>query len=284
MITGMHRSGTSLIVKLLEQHGFFAGVKQDPNREALFFQIRNEWMLRRSGGSWDNPLPIQWAQADDYFRNEIDQRLKQSLSGWELARFVGWGTYFFKQTMNHPWGWKDPRTIFTFKFWAPFFPKAKLLLMVRNGIDVAHSLQTRQTRDQKEKKYHSFSKLKLSKRLKDAIFPFEPYILQSTRCLDIKRAFDLWHIYQTEAVKLLANYSGPKLLVRFEDLLNNPQKVLPKVFKFCELEDASDFTAELKSLNKDRAYSFVSNPKLVELYQNVKDTEFMVHFGYNAIV
>ena len=37
LITGMHRSGTSLLVEILEKNGIFFGAYQDHNRESIFF-------------------------------------------------------------------------------------------------------------------------------------------------------------------------------------------------------------------------------------------------------
>ena len=39
IITGMHRSGTTLIVKLLENNGVYFGSYKDSNKESIFFQL-----------------------------------------------------------------------------------------------------------------------------------------------------------------------------------------------------------------------------------------------------
>ena len=41
------------------------------------------------------------------------------------------------------WGWKDPRTTITFPIWLQVFPKAKILHILRNGVDVAISIYRR---------------------------------------------------------------------------------------------------------------------------------------------
>ena len=56
-IFGMHRSGTTLLVKLLHELGLFAGNNWDPNAEPWYLLRRNEWILRRAGGAWDRPTP-----------------------------------------------------------------------------------------------------------------------------------------------------------------------------------------------------------------------------------
>jgi len=41
------------------------------------------------------------------------------------------------------WGWKDPRNSLTLPFWQQLFPKLKTLIMVRNPLEVAHSMRKR---------------------------------------------------------------------------------------------------------------------------------------------
>ena len=56
IITGMHRSGTSLLAKLAKDLGLFAGTKLDPNCESIFFQQLNIWLLQLAGANWSNPI------------------------------------------------------------------------------------------------------------------------------------------------------------------------------------------------------------------------------------
>src|SRR3954449_9453301 len=56
---GMHRSGTSMLGRLLEELGMFFGTRKDENNEALFFQEMNNWLLTQCGGRWDNPGPFK---------------------------------------------------------------------------------------------------------------------------------------------------------------------------------------------------------------------------------
>lgn len=55
IIIGMHRSGTSLLSRVLEQTGVFMGNKKDENNEALFFLKFNDWILKQANATWDNP-------------------------------------------------------------------------------------------------------------------------------------------------------------------------------------------------------------------------------------
>ena len=41
------------------------------------------------------------------------------------------------------WGWKDPRNSLTLPFWQDLLPGMKTLIMVRNPLEVAHSMKER---------------------------------------------------------------------------------------------------------------------------------------------
>src|SRR5207244_12755673 len=41
------------------------------------------------------------------------------------------------------WGWKDPRNSLTLPFWQDLLPGMKMLIVVRNPLEVAHSMRER---------------------------------------------------------------------------------------------------------------------------------------------
>ena len=55
LISGMHRSGTSMVTRILDKCGFTIGNKLDSNSESLFFQRINIWMMSLISSSWDDP-------------------------------------------------------------------------------------------------------------------------------------------------------------------------------------------------------------------------------------
>ena len=55
LLSGMHRSGTSMVTDILNKCGLIIGNKLDSNNESLFFQRINIWMMSLLGSSWDNP-------------------------------------------------------------------------------------------------------------------------------------------------------------------------------------------------------------------------------------
>jgi hypothetical protein len=51
IIISMHRPGTTMIDRMLEDLGLFVGKRREENHEALFFKRNNDWLLKKSGGA-----------------------------------------------------------------------------------------------------------------------------------------------------------------------------------------------------------------------------------------
>src|ERR1700682_4234195 len=79
IILGMHRSGTSVVTRLLGELGLFIGARLDENYEALYFSELNTWILKCCGGRWDTPHTINYLLDDsrsfqitvDYLRERL---------------------------------------------------------------------------------------------------------------------------------------------------------------------------------------------------------------------
>src|SRR5262245_28150013 len=135
-IVGMHRSGTSMVAKLLHESGLHLGNASDlmpadaHNEDGYWEHVRflelNEAILNELGAAWDSPphLTADWKRlsALPQVRGQADA-LFQEFGGSE------------------PWGWKDPRTSLTLPFWLERCPDLKMIICVRNPFEVAVSLR-----------------------------------------------------------------------------------------------------------------------------------------------
>jgi hypothetical protein len=131
-VTGMHRSGTSMVARLLNVCSLDLGPECDLLPPAFdnpagfwenadFLRL-NDALLRAWGGSWRRPP----ARRGDAGR----------LRGRALAlvrRFAG----------REPWGWKDPRCCLTLPFWRALVPGLRVLVCVRDPLAAARSLAAR---------------------------------------------------------------------------------------------------------------------------------------------
>ena len=64
LITGMHRSGTSILARLLSQSGVWLGSDSEPRYlESLFFLETNESLLSLADSAWHQPRDFLLALA-----------------------------------------------------------------------------------------------------------------------------------------------------------------------------------------------------------------------------
>ncbi|MFH1148480.1 MAG: sulfotransferase [Pseudomonadota bacterium] len=138
-IAGMHRSGTSMVTRLLNLCGLYLGPShkmlpaQHDNPlgfwENTDFNLLNEGILSAIGGKWDQPSSFSWKEWES---NQVLAILKKTADK-VVQVFVG----------LEPWGWKDPRNCLTLAFWNGLFLDLKVVVCLRNPLAVAHSLQKR---------------------------------------------------------------------------------------------------------------------------------------------
>jgi hypothetical protein len=132
----MHRSGLSMVVRLLYECGVYLGnaidlVPPSPaNRERYWdnrhFVDINDRLLATLGGSWDFPPKIggEWRDIPELATCRDDaNRLIQQFDPYP------------------PWAWKDPRNSLTVRFWASMVPDLQVVVCLRHPLDVAESLR-----------------------------------------------------------------------------------------------------------------------------------------------
>lgn len=150
-VLGMHRSGTSLSTELMQRLGatisedLVPAAAENPRGyfESSVISGIQEQLLNAFGGSmwWTsttlNPMPDNWwlLPAVQPYRQRLLEYVKQ-----ELAR------------CEHVWAFKDPRTARLLPMWNTIIDElgveAKYVLVVRDPIEVAGSLHTRQKMSQ----------------------------------------------------------------------------------------------------------------------------------------
>jgi hypothetical protein len=137
-VTGMHRSGTSMVARILAVCGLYLGepdqlvpataTNPEGHFEHIDFLRVNKAVLAKLLGSWKTP-PRRWAWR---------------VLGWRLAGLRDEASLLVRSMEPHaPWGWKDPRTSLTLPFWLPLIPNLRLLACVRDPLAVAGSLEAR---------------------------------------------------------------------------------------------------------------------------------------------
>lgn len=137
-IAGMHRSGTSMIARLLNSCGVYLGPEGDlvpaqpDNPEGYWenhnFAKLNDEILAKFAGAWDAPptMPEDWELQPEMI--PLRSRASQLVLQFDD---------------HEPWGWKDPRNSITLTFWKRLIPNLKVVICLRHPLEVVHSLNRR---------------------------------------------------------------------------------------------------------------------------------------------
>ncbi len=281
IIIGMHRSGTSLVSRMLETMGLFVGKKKDENNEAIFFQELNDWILHQSRGAWDYPQPVKQLFRNAEIRASVEDYIKFMLNSPRVISFLGWKKYLRYRSpfrLDIPWGWKDPRNTFTLPLWLDLFPDAKVIHVYRHGVDVANSLLVRQQKSLKAiwKRYSKLKKLRA--------YWFRPKrggFTDTLRCATLEGGFSLWEEYMEEAQAQVHELGDKALEVKFEDLLRGPYEILKSLMEFCGLKPSEEVLAKAaKQARPDRAYAYCNDPELRDFAQDM--SKRLKVYGYSA--
>ena len=233
IITGMHRSGTSLLSKIFESNGVFMGKYKEKNNESKFFLRINRWMFSMLGASWDNPKSFK--HIDNDTRNLILNRINNIILSRYNFYYFGLKSLLFKKSFyNNPnqWGWKDPRNTFTLELWLKLFPNAKVVNIERHPLDSSLSLLRRQEifkdidMKMKNKFYYPLTNL---------LSISHSSLISSTLINDIDDCLEITKKYILESYKNEKNYKKNIISIKYEDLLMKPKETINNVFNHCNL-------------------------------------------------
>ncbi|WP_417465738.1 sulfotransferase [Kordiimonas sp.] len=229
IILGVHRSGTSLLTRMLERLGVFVGKDLEQNHESMTMMAINTKFLDSKGATWDQPA---YADEEDVKENIVRRLLEKNFSNiWQ--RFG---------PMQGVWGFKDPRTVCTLPLWLDVFPKAKVLYIRRSPYDIAKSLNTR------------FKKLQEEGKIPQAEEYHHGFIKNTHRCVEFDACLAL-ALEQADAIDRWKreNKLGDCLELGYEELLRDPAYQLIRVCKFLSLEPSAELLRDAADLVRSDA-------------------------------
>jgi hypothetical protein len=139
-VVGMHRSGTSVTVRILNLLGVPLGdeatmLDPRPDNPEGFWEQRavagfNDDLLAALDRAWEDPRPLPpgWEDAPELeqFRERAGELVDDHFGGLPT------------------WGWKDPRLSILLPFWLRVVPGMRFVVCVRNPVDVVRSLEARE--------------------------------------------------------------------------------------------------------------------------------------------
>jgi hypothetical protein len=214
----------------------------DPNQESRFFQAINIRLLDQSGFNWTDPgvpeaLSIRLPALQFLFRY-----VKVTRCPSQLLRLLS----------GSPWGWKDPRNTFTLSAWLRIFPRAKVIHIYRNGMDVALSLHSRNMKTPREDKCRQPAlKLKFA-------------------------GLDLWEQYVAQAFSFGSLLGARMLNVQFEKLVSGDNEEVARLEQFTGLK----LQARIESTADHKRIARYLAPEHEDLIRYAENMEWMRKLGY----
>lgn len=239
IITGMHRSGTSLTASILQEAGVNIGDKLAPatptNKKGHFEDVEfvdfHKQVLASQGfydAGWTSYSRV--LVPETYF--PLAQKLIQKRSDKPL------------------WGWKDPRTVLFLDFWKELLPNSFFIFVYRPPWETIDSLYRRNIKEV------------------DEVFYQEPEL-----------ALQTWYSYNHAILRFYQNYPCQSLLIPLEYLTQDPNLLIQLVNKKAGTELALPSTVDLidqSLLNQEVSSSHRPTilqkyfPETITLYQQLE--------------
>jgi len=200
IVTGMHRSGTSLVASLVEAAGVSMGQRLigpgqgNPKghfEDAEFVHFHEE-LLRRN----DPAGTSLWLPPETLVVGDDDRR---------RARALGEA-----RSRPSPWGWKDPRTVLVLDLWSGLFPEGKFLFVFRDPAQVIDSLRARRDRQ--------LMVVLVGRSLTPSGRRWGPF--------RYRRALDSWLAYNRRILSFVRRFPERSRLVDIDVLLQRPEPIL----------------------------------------------------------
>ena len=168
-------------------------------------------------------------------------------------------------------GWKDPLNTFTLDIWRKIFPDLCIINIVRNPLDVSCSLINRQKK----------LKIKDNDRINNYFNSFIPLLAINKgtiyRSFNINSIDDCLNLYKKyyNQININSRNNIKQLNIKFEKLVNNPEKEILKIYNFCEIDDYN--------LNED---SKLINQNVLNKYKDsnlIYDDKLLKSISYDLI-
>jgi hypothetical protein len=260
IVIGMHRSGTTLLTRMLELCGMFWGALPDEYNESAFFQFSNEALFAMASATWDAPAlmehflshPDNQKKGSDF----LQKRLKEDFCS-EYCCGLRTNRTFQTDLLPTHWGWKDPRNVYTLGLWLKQFPNAGVIHIIRSGIDVALSLWQRETSRPEGTDHPHYSHL----------------------CQNLTGCFGLWNSYVRKARKW-ADSVERYLEIRFEALITAPLVTLNRLVRFIGLTPDNQVTVAVDLAQPKSPLVCSRDSHLKDFIKRARNNDLMQTLGY----
>tara|TARA_B100001175_G_scaffold42151_1_gene31426 strand:- start:1015 stop:1830 length:816 start_codon:yes stop_codon:yes gene_type:complete len=269
----MHRSGTSLVSRILDRSGVFMGLDLQEDHESKFFIKLNKWIYENAGADWARPMALQELMDYEPAKKKVEEYVKSRVSSNSSKKYSGKSLKKGLFDLDSKWGWKDPRNGPTLPIWKEIWPEMKIIHVTRHGVDVAASLQARSSKNW-EQDESRFSKWVKMYRWKDSKSP----IRRGQRAATLSHALDFWSEQMEVENK---NLEGCEFVleVRYEDLLTKPKSAIKQIWNFIDIERDDSLLEDIsQSIDGSRAYAYKKDEEMMAFA--LENSEILEIFGY----
>lgn len=280
IVIGMHRSGTSMLTRAMQSLGLYMGRRTTRNEENPYTNALNRWIFSQASATWERPEGVDLLLTNWETRALVTDYLQGVIAGPSSVRYLGilrWLRYRSLLRVGEPWGWKDPRNAYTLPLWLELFPKARVLHIIRHGVDVAVSLRKRRDLATRAsaRRYLRYRRLYVN----DPFAPKRSGFAHSARCAVLEGGLDLWNMYTARAHNHVDELGDRALEFRYEDFLHEPLPYLQRIAEFCSLDaPLCELRRNASGFKTSRAYAYRSSPELVEFAE--RNSRSLAQFGY----
>lgn len=144
VVLGMHRSGTSALVRLLSLAGCWIGSDDDFHdaddaNPRGYWEHKEVWgldsdLLNALGGDWDEVPDFSLDRLDDAARQTFAARAREIVARLDTQA---------ASAPSQAWAIKDPRLCLTLPLWQPALPRAVAVFALRSPLSIARSIARR---------------------------------------------------------------------------------------------------------------------------------------------
>ncbi len=266
-ILGTGRSGTTILGIVLSMH-----------KDVAF--------LNEPKALWHAVYPYEDV-IGNYTRKKAFYRLDEKHVDENVKKYANrlYGFYLIS-TLSKRVVDKYPEMIFRVPFLKKIFPDAKFLFLVRNGWDTCKSIDTWSKRLGKEEQgeihdWWGANDRKWNLLVEQIVSENEDLKKFIDEIKEFKnhtdRAAVEWIVTMKEGLKVLEKYPQNTMLVKYEELVNNPEKVLNNILEFTELDKDEIFINYGKNILKPAPPKepYTINEKILPIFEKT-----MKQLGY----
>ncbi len=255
LILGVHRSGTSVLSRIVQDLGVYMGYRQDSHAESTFFQRLNRRLDQECGGHWSTPGVAYVGALQASKDPQTAARLRAYVEG--LASLEYWGPGRMCDRAGAPWGWKDPRTAHLLPIWMELYPDARVIWIERHPGASALSLYVRTT-ELRRGLSQSFTGKNLSNGIALArrLYRGQPILSDALRIQSIDDALstvlDDIEVHRSA----VAAHVDSLLRLRYEDLVTDRKECVAQIAAFLGTPSPdsiiSNAAERLSGMSRDR--------------------------------